>query len=207
MEINILNHYDRKIVNAIVEIHLSTFQGFFLTFMGKGFLHQMYTSYLLHTKSNIIIAVDDCKVVGFLAYSSDLSGLYKYMIKHRLLQFGWYSLGALFRNPKTFMRLFQAFLKPNEAKRDVNYVELASIGVLPEEKSKGVGSILINELKNNVDFSKYKYITLETDAINNEAANNFYRKNGFILERCFETNEGRKMNEYRFERSEVCNRN
>ena len=129
------------------------------------------------------------------------------MIKHRLLQFGWYSLGALLRNPKTFMRLLRAFLKPNEAKRDVDYVELASIGVLPEKKSKGIGSSLISELKDNVDFSKYKYITLETDADNNESANYFYKKNGFSLVRSYVTNEGRKMNEYRFVGEEICNKN
>ena len=207
MEIKILDHYDRKLVNEIIDIHMSTFQGFFLTFMGRGFLNQMYSSYLSHSKSSIIIAVDNCKVLGFLAYSADLSGLYKYMIKHRLLQFGWYSLGALLRNPKTFMRLLRAFLKPNEAKRDVDYVELASIGVLPEKKSKGIGSSLISELKDNVDFSKYKYITLETDADNNESANYFYKKNGFSLVRSYVTNEGRKMNEYRFVGEEICNKN
>lgn len=198
MEISILDHYDKKTVNAIVEIHMSTFQGFFLTFMGKGFLRQMYSSYLLHAESNIIIAEDNSEVVGFLAYSSDLSGLYKYMIKHRLLQFGWYSLGAFFRKPTTFMRLLRAFLKPGEAKRDVEYVELASVGVLPQMKSKGVGSFLIDELKKNVDLSKYEYVTLETDAENNDAANRFYQKNGFVKIREFETNEGRKMFEYRW---------
>ena len=184
MEINILSNYDKKIVNEIVEIHLSTFKGFFLTFMGRGFLRQMYSSYLLHNKSNIIVAIDSHKVVGFLAYSYDMSGLYKHMIKHRLVQFAWYSLGAFFRKPE--------------------YVELASIGVNPECKSSGIGTMLIDKLKKTVDFDKYRYITLETDAINNDAVNSFYCKNGFVLIREFETPEGRKMNEYHFERSKVC---
>lgn len=205
MEINILNGYDKKIVNEIVDIHLNTFEGFFLTFMGRGFLRQMYGSYLLHSKSGIIVATDNGKVVGFLAYSSDLSGLYKYMIKHRLLQFGWYSLGAFFRKPKAFMRLIRAFLKPSEAKRDVEYVELASIGVNPSNKSCGVGSKMIDVLKKTIDFDRYKYITLETDAVDNDSVNSFYHKNGFVLVREFETHEGRKMNEYRFERSKLCN--
>lgn len=204
--INILNDYNKKTVNDIVEIHLSTFKGFFLTFMGRGFLHQMYSSYLIHNKSGIIIAEDESSVIGFLAYSTDMRGLYKHMIKHRLPQFAWYSIGAFFRKPSAFMRLLRAFLKPGEAKRYAEYVELASIGVNPLYKSGGIGSKLIDALKETIDFGKYQYIALETDAVDNESVNNFYRKNGFTLVREYETHEGRKMNEYRFERSDLCSK-
>ena len=189
---------DKKIIDDIVDIHLATFEGFFLTFMGRGFLRQMYLSYTQHDKSEILAAFDGDKVVGFLAFSCDMSGLYKFMIKHHLIQFAWYSLGAFLRKPKVFMRLVRAFLKPGEASREEEYIELASIGVDPTVKSKGVGSQLIDALKAKVDFDKFAYITLETDAVNNEGANHFYKKNGFVIEREFETNEGRKMFEYRY---------
>ena len=100
------------------------------------------------------------------------------------------------------MRLIRAFLKPGESRREENYVELASIGVNPNIKSKGVGTQLISHLKELVDFEKYAYISLETDAVNNEGANHFYQKNGFVLEREYETHEGRKMNEYRWKKGE-----
>ena len=96
------------------------------------------------------------------------------------------------------MRLVRAFLKPSESVREEKYVELASIGVRPDCKSGGVGSVLIDALKERVDFSEFAYITLETDAVDNETANKFYVKNGFSLEREYETHEGRKMNEYRY---------
>ncbi|MBR5506643.1 MAG: GNAT family N-acetyltransferase [Clostridia bacterium] len=190
---------DRYIIDEIVSIHLATFKGFFLTFMGKGFLKQMYKSYTEHSQSDILVAACDGETVGFLAYSENMSGLYKYMIKHHLIRFAWYSFGAFLRKPKVFMRLVRAFLKPGESVRKENYVELASIGTKPDSKSKGVGSSLIDALKNEVDYSKFDYITLETDAIDNEIANNFYKKNGFYIHREYETNEGRKMFEYRYE--------
>ena len=120
------------------------------------------------------------------------------MIKKRLILFAWYSLGAFLRRPAVFMRLIRAFLKPAESKREEEYVELASIGVIPNMKSKGVGTELIDSLKAQVDFNRYAYITLETDAVGNDSANHFYKKNGFVVEREFETNEGRKMFEYRW---------
>lgn len=198
MQIRKIENTEKDTINEIVSIHLNTFTGFFLTFMGRGFLNLMYRSYAEYKDSGILVAFEEEKPVGFLAYSGDLSGLYKYMIKKRLIPFGWYSLGAFFRKPTIFMRLVRAFLKPGETKREEKYVELASIGVAPNVKSKGIGSQLIDVLKVQVDFSEYSYITLETDAVNNEGANQFYKKNGFVLEREFETNEGRMMFEYRY---------
>ena len=189
---------EKELINEIVTIHLNTFTGFFLTFMGRGFLKQMYQSYCDYDESGLLVAEEDGKALGFLAFSSNFSGLYKFMIKTRLIQFGWYSIGAFFRRPSAFMHIISAFLKPGEAKREEKYVELSSIGVDPNVKSKGIGSKLIDALKKNVDFDKYAYINLETDAVDNEGAIHFYEKNGFVRERMFETDEGRKMYEYRF---------
>jgi len=193
---------EKDTLNDIVSIHLNTFDGFFLTFMGRGFLRLMYRSYMEYGNSGVLAAFEDNEPIGFLAYSGDLSGLYKYMIRKRLMPFAWYSLGAFFRKPAVFMRLVRAFLKPGETEREEKYVELASIGVDPSVKSKGAGSKLIDALKEQIDFNEYAYITLETDAVNNDGVNHFYKKNGFVLEREFETHEGRKMYEYRY-RGEV----
>lgn len=189
---------EKELINEIVTIHLNTFTGFFLTFMGRGFLKQMYQSYCDYDESGLLVAEEEGKALGFLAFSSNFSGLYKFMIKTRLIKFGWYSIGAFFRKPSAFMHIISAFLKPGEAKREEKYVELSSIGVNPNVKSKGIGSKLIDALKDNVDFDKYAYINLETDAVDNEGAIHFYEKNGFVRERMFETDEGRKMYEYRF---------
>ncbi|MBQ1934779.1 MAG: GNAT family N-acetyltransferase, partial [Clostridia bacterium] len=70
--------------------------------------------------------------------------------------------------------------------------------VSPSVKARGVGSKLIDALKGEVDFEAYEYITLETDVVDNEAANRFYQKNGFCISREYETHEGRKMYEYRY---------
>ncbi len=194
-----VNDTEKSIINEIVDIHLATFKGFFLTFMGRGFLKQMYKAYTKHAESDVFVAVDENKAVGFLAYSKNMSALYKYMIKHQLIPFAWYSLGAFLRKPKVFMRLIRAFLKPSESQRNEKYIELASIGVHPDAKAKGTGSKLIDALKSEVDFNEFAYITLETDVVDNEIANKFYVKNGFHIAREYKTHEGRKMYEYRYE--------
>lgn len=194
MEIYITDSFE--CVNEVVEIHLNTFKGFFLTFLGRGFLKQLYKGFIEYEKSNLIIASDNNKIVGFLAYSEDMSSFYKYLIKHRLISFAWYGFLAFLRNPRILFRLLSAFGKSEEVKREEKYIELASIGVDPLSKGKGVGSQMIAYLKNSIDFENFAYISLETDADDNEYANKFYQKNGFVLSRKYETKQGRKMNEY-----------
>ncbi|MBR0447563.1 MAG: GNAT family N-acetyltransferase [Clostridia bacterium] len=189
---------DKELVSQVVDIHMATFQGFFLTFLGKGFLRQMYTAYVRHEDSDLLIAVDGDMVVGFLAYSNHLSQLYKHMIKKSLFPFAWYSLGAFLRKPKIFMRLIRALSKPGETAKEEKFIHITSIGVSPEYKGRGVGSVLLDSLKSSVNFEKYQYISLETDAVNNESAIRFYEKNGFTLVREFTTREGREMREYQY---------
>lgn len=54
-------------VEQIVAIHLSSFPGFFLTFLGKGFLKYLYKGFILHPDSGILVAKEESHVVGFLA--------------------------------------------------------------------------------------------------------------------------------------------
>lgn len=189
---------DKKVIGQITDIHLKTFTGFFLTFLGKGFLNELYTGYMEHEKSGLLVAEENGKILGFLAYSEELGGLYKYLIKRKLIKFAWYSFWAFLRKPSSMMRLLRAFLKPKESVREENYIELASIGVLPEEKGKNIGTKLIERLQAMFDAERFMYIKLETDAENNESVNSFYIKNGFRLAESYVTNEGRKMNEYRW---------
>lgn len=186
-------------VKDIVSIHIETFPGFFLTFLGKEFLKHLYLGFIDHVQSNLLIAIDDYgDTVGFVAYSTDLSGFYKYLIKKRLLPFAYYGLCAFIRKPSVMLRLLRAFTYPNVSNRNEEYVELSSIGVAPCVKKQGIGSILIDALKEKIDFKKYNYIKLETDAQNNDKINCFYIKNGFVLDHSYTTPEGRKMNEYRY---------
>lgn len=196
MEIKIAESLD--CIDEVVEIHLATFKGFFLTFLGSEFLKLLYSGFIQHENSNLIIAIDGNEIVGFIAYSEDMSAFYKYLIKNKLLGFSWCAFKAFTRKPSIIFRLLSAFGKSEEVKRKEKYIELASIGVLPQHKGKGIGQQLLNFLKNLINFDKFAYILLETDALENEYVNRFYERNGFIHWRTYKTNEKRLMNEYHF---------
>ncbi len=198
MEVYVLDKKEKSVFKDIAEIHVKTFKGFFLTFMGKGFLKVMYKSYFEFKDSGLILAKENNILIGFLAFSKNMSAFYKYMLKKHFFAFLFYSFLAFLRKPKVFFRLLRALNKSDETKRTENYVELSSIGVLPDYKGLGAGSLLIDKLKSIVDFNTFSYINLETDADNNDKVNVFYVKNGFILVDEYKTREGRRMNEYRF---------
>ena len=197
-EIHELETASLEYIKAIAELHKKAFPSFFLTQLGVPFLRTLYSGYMEVRDSGIIVAEEEGKLVGFIAYSNDYPRFYKGLIKNHLIKFAFCSIGAAIRHPSFIKRLLGAFKKSESVVKTERYVELASICVDPDIESKGVGSALINYLKNIVDFNKFAYINLETDADGNDGVNRFYEKNGFKLERMFTTAEGRRMNEYRF---------
>lgn len=197
MVIKKLTNVSKNTINEVVEVHMESFEGFFLTFLGRGFLRQLYRGFVEHTNSGLLVAEENGKVIGFLAYSQNMSGFYKYLIKKHLISFAFYALGGFLRKPKIFFRLIRAFTYSREAKREESYIELSSIGVNPKNSNLGIGTRLIGGLRHCAKSTKAEYIKLETDADNNEKANQFYEKNGFKLHHIYETPEHRKMNEYR----------
>ncbi len=193
-----LQEVNKEQIKTIAELHKKAFPSFFLTQLGVPFLVTLYTGYMEDEESGIIVAEDEEKFIGFIAYSADYPRFYKGLIKNHLFKFAFCSLGAALRHPSFIKRLLGAFKKSDSVVKDERYVELASICVDPAIESKGVGSALIDYLKSIVDFNTYAYINLETDADKNDGVNRFYKKNGFELARSFTTAEGRRMNEYRY---------
>jgi ribosomal protein S18 acetylase RimI-like enzyme len=196
MEIKISDAEARNI-DKIVSIHTSAFRGFFLTFLGSGFLKAMYRGYLDYPNAKLLVAKTNNDVVGFIAYSWDMSGLYKSFLKKRLPTFAWYGLLGALRSPRSFARIFRALRSPKSADRFEPYVELTSIAVSPTSNTKGVGRRLVASMLKDVAEKPLSYVTLKTDAENNERVNRFYQKCGFTLFETSKTAEGRVMNEYR----------
>ena len=187
--------------NRVLELsllHKKAFPGFFLTQLGIPFLNTLYKGYLEDENSGILVAEEENRIVGLIAYSKDYPMFFKNLIKHKIVQFAWCSFIAFLRHPSFAKRLFMAFKKSDSVVKEEDYIELASICVDPAFEGRGTGSELIDYLKKMADHSKYAYISLETDAVGNDAVNKFYIKNGFSLERQYLSGEARKMNEYRF---------
>ncbi len=192
---------------VIARIHTDAFPGFFLTRLGSTFLTILYQCYIDDLKSGVIVA--ECtkrkEILGFIAYSKDYPGFYSKLKKTYLLKFALCAALVALKHPSFIKRLLGAFGKEEEVKRAEKYVELASIGVSSSVQGNGIGGKLVDYLISIIDFDEYEYISLETDAFNNDVAKSFYVKKGFKLVGEYKTAEGRRMNEYQY-RSALKNR-
>jgi ribosomal protein S18 acetylase RimI-like enzyme len=180
----------------VVEAHLRSFPGFFLTFLGPRFLALMYESIATDPEGAIVVASSGTVIVGFVAGVRRQGGFYRRMVGSRKWAFGLASLGALVKRPNIAPRLLRAFTRPQEAEMACTEACLMSIAVRPEFSGKGIGKNLVHAFLMEMDKRGAAAICLTTDRDNNDIVNGFYQKLGFRIGRTFTTPEGRSMNEY-----------
>lgn len=186
-------------VPQVVQVHLDAFPGFFLSFLGKNFLSVLYTG-ILNDVSGVAYVFDDRqKILGFVAGTDNPRGFYKRLLRQRWSDFARASFVPLIRNPSIIPRLFGAFSRSSREDVHENCASLMSIAVAPDAQGQGIGQQLVQAFLSEVKARGIKQVNLTTDAENNDAANQFYIKQGFTLHKLFVTPEGRRMNEYMIE--------
>lgn len=181
---------------ACVEIHMRAFQGFFLTFLGERFLHELYASIACDPTGIGFVAEEHGRIAGFVTGTDQPSGLYKRLLQKHWWNFGWASVGALAKRPAILPRLLRAFTLPNQKMEVCNCGTLMSIAVAPQAQGKKIGHRLVQAFLDESAYRGLEHVNLTTDRNGNESANYFYQRLGFKLLRHYVTPEGRQMNEY-----------
>lgn len=180
----------------VVDVHLASFPGFFLTFLGRRFLTLLYRAMAADPDGVVLVARRDGQLVGFVAGVLHQSGFYGRLIKRRWWQFALASLPGLTRNPTLFPRLVRALQRPLSTRQAAAEACLMSIAVRPEAENTGVGSQLVKAFCRELTARGARACCLTTDRDGNDRANTFYQRLGFQLGHSFVTPEGRPMNEY-----------
>ena len=181
---------------SVVDIHLRTFNGFFLSFLGRQFLVELYTGILKDASGLAYVYEDSTHIMGFVAGIQQPVGFYHRMLCHRWWRFGIAALKPMVRKPVIIPRLMRVFTINRHITTEEGRGTLMSIAVNPADQRKGVGKALVDTFLKASIQSGLKKVDLTTDKNQNEAVNNFYQSLGFSLERSFTTPEGREMNEY-----------
>ena len=184
-------------VNQVVNVHLSSFQGFFLSFLGPGFLDLLYT-YIVSSPHGVgyVSLNDRDQIVGFVCGPTQSSGFYRRFFKKQWRRIVLAALWPVMSRPGIGPRLVRIVLYPSQASTDSGIATLMSIAVLPEYQNRGIGKVLVQEFLNEMQRRDTRRVNLTTDKDGNDAVNAFYRGLGFQLVRSFVTPEGRRMNEY-----------
>jgi ribosomal protein S18 acetylase RimI-like enzyme len=183
-------------VMEVVGIHLKSFQGFFLTFLGSRFLYELYAGILDDPSGMSFVSLDADRLTGFVAGSSEPAGFYRRLLRRRWWRFALASINPILKNPMVLPHLWRALRKPLEVQNQTNTGTLMSIAVGPEEQGIGLGQVLVKAFLEEASRRGLKSVDLTTDSLNNDHANQFYQRIGFECSKTYITPEGREMNEY-----------
>lgn len=184
-------------ITAVVEAHLASFPGFFLSFLGPRFLSLYYEGICRAPEGIGFVYLNSSGLpVGFVAGSSNPRGFYSRLLKRSWLKFALASLGAIIRKPTVIGRIVRGLFYPGNNPGGNHVGGLFSIGVHPELQGTGAGKELVKAFLEKAKDKGCTSVFLTTDRDENDSVNYFYQKLGFQVDRQYETPDGRRMNEY-----------
>lgn len=185
----------KKDLDALIEVHKNSFNGFFLTGLGDEFLKTYYNSLRKDQRAILLGMYDEENLLGFCAATYLSKGYNTYLIKNNLLNYLIVGIKILFSKPTAILRLVKNFSKGDSTniKDNGEYAELLSIGVSVNNQGKGVGKTLLLELEKELKLKGCSNLSLTTDFYNNEKTIEFYKRLGYSFYYEFITYPNRKM--------------
>jgi ribosomal protein S18 acetylase RimI-like enzyme len=183
-------------LQEVVEVHLASFPGFFLTFLGRRFLTLLYEQMQHDDEGVVLVAASADRIAGFVAGVRHQGGFYQRLIARKKWAFARAAFWAVLRRPAILPRLVRALRRPAEAQRSAAAACLMSIAVRPEAAGQRIGQQLVRAFCGEMWQRGAPAVCLTTDRDSNELTNRFYQQLGFQLSSTFVTPEGRAMNEY-----------
>lgn len=184
-------------VDRVVQVHLASFPGFFLSSLGSRFLSTFYFGICAAPEGIAFVYLDGAGLpAGFVVGASNPGGFYSRLLKRDWFRFALASMAPVLTKPLIISRIARAVLQPSANPVGDDVAGLFSIGVLPELQGTGAGKLLVLAFLKDAYKKGCKRVFLTTDRDNNEVVNQFYAKLGFVIERQYVTPEGRRMNQF-----------
>ena len=181
----------------IVAIHQQAFSKFFLTRLGREFLHRYYSLVLEYRAGIVLVAECRRMLQGFVCGFIDPPAFYRLMWRKKQ-RFVLPAFSALVRHPALGVGVIYGIrrIQSSASMASAQSCELSSIAVSPEASGNGLGKGLLRAFVNQSRSMDALHVRLTTDAYGNESANTLYQQFGFQLNQQFVQRKGRWMNEY-----------
>jgi ribosomal protein S18 acetylase RimI-like enzyme len=184
----------------VVDVHLASFTGFFLSSMGAGFLRKFYWSLLMDRTHIALVYPDGAAVAGFVVGSSRPGDYYRNALERNWQGFAVATIPTILKNPIMALRVLRR-LAAKRRPSEEGHALLMSIGVNPSAQGRGIGNQLVAVFLREAKLRGCSGVVLATDATNNDPTNAFYLRAGFRLSKTYTTTEKRRMNEYTYDLS------
>ncbi len=179
-----------------VEVHLRSFEGFFLTSLGGPFLKEFYRAMQLDDSTIALVSERNGNIDGFVVGTLRPAGLYKRVFSRSWFRFMQAAIVPMIQKPGTALRLLRRLFVAGQSDYEEGEALLMSLAVLPSEQGRGIGRQLVAAFREEAKKRGAASISLTTDKLGNDGVNQFYLRSGFRRRQAFVTPEGREMNEY-----------
>jgi len=164
----------------VAALHIQCISTGFISSMGIDFVTSLYDAIVKSKSSLGVVAVKNEKVIGFVAFTTNLNKLYKSIIRRKGLKFALLLAGNVL-SLRRIKKIFETLSYPARIKKmNLPSAELLSIAVAPEERRKGLAGQLIEKglrLYRKTGVDKVKVLI----GADNKAGNKLYLKSGFEL--------------------------
>lgn len=190
-ETNVRVERGRVNPRSAAELHSSGIREGFLSSLGIPFLTQLYRAIDLAPQSGVFLAIQDKRVLGFVAYTADIAGCYRWVLTRKGLRLLLPLVSSLFR-PRFYRKALETLFYPSHVEKHPNgtsrtglpRAELLSIAVDSQTRGLGIGKELVDAVDmamREMRVSTYYVVTDATD----ERANKFYESGDFHEVRTF----------------------
>jgi ribosomal protein S18 acetylase RimI-like enzyme len=184
---------ETKHAEQIARLHIEGISTGFISSLGIDFVTALYEA-IIQDKASFGFVTEDDKVLGFVAFTTNLGKLYKSVILKKGLRFAFILAGKML-SLQRIKKVFETLFYPSRIKKmNLPSAELLSIVVAPQARRKGIAMQLVRKglrcyQKGGID--KVKVLV----GADNEPANKLYLKCGFKLARQID-NHGIRSNIY-----------
>jgi len=164
----------------VAALHIKGIKTGFISSLGIDFVTALYEAIAKNKSSFGFVAEENDKVLGFIAFTTNLNKLYKSVITKSGIKFALLLVAKIF-SLKTIKKVFETLFYPNRIKKlDLPSAELLSIVIDKEQREKGLATGLVQKglakcARRGIE--KVKVLV----AADNQSANKLYKKYGFEL--------------------------
>ena len=179
----------------IAELHKRGIPTGFISSLHVNVVKKLYET-IIRGGIVYVLRNDEGKVIGFISCAIDTKDIYKKFIRNNLVAVLPYFLFKVF-SFSFFNKVVETLTAPakTESKKELEVPELLSIVISPNVQARGFGKVLLKALEDDLKERSIKlYKVVAGEKL--EAANKFYRKNGFELVYQTEIHKGNKSNIY-----------
>lgn len=184
-------------LDSVVALHKKVFINNSTTLLGSSFLYQYYRLFL-NENFFFLVAKKQEKTVGFIVGVNDYKLLSKCLKKNAHL-FLIPILRSVFNInliPFLVKRLFAFIFNDRVNKMPLNlknHNEITSFAVDNDYQNLGIGTSILNKYLSLVSDDTIQGVFLTTNATDNRATINFYKKSGFLIKHTYHQTKNRRM--------------